>query len=396
MASLATAQPLPDLLQLAEQNNPQLQALETDYRATLEQAPQVSQMPDPELGIGLFPLPVETRLGPQRLRLGATQMLPWKGTLDAKEAVVLAKAKTQYQQVAAVKLELFFQVKKAWLELYELEEKRDIARRSIRIFESMENFTLAKVESGKASLADVLRVQLKIQELEAELELLENQKLKPLAALNAVLNRPAATPVSVEDSLALAIIPFEREALLAEVRAQHPMVRMYALQQEISRKNMALNELAGKPTFGVGLDYIMVGKRSDADPPGNGRDILMPRASVRIPLHREQYEAKRREEELKIAAIDLRTEDLLNGFRTTIEQAYAEQQDAALKLKLYDELERTTQAAIEVLQSDYSASGRGFDELLRMQNDLVQYDRMRLRARVQSHLAKASVERFVF
>ena len=64
------AQPLPELIDSALLRQPELMALEKEYQAALERAPQVSQLPNPEVGVGGFPLPVETRLGPQLLRLG--------------------------------------------------------------------------------------------------------------------------------------------------------------------------------------------------------------------------------------------------------------------------------------------------------------------------------------
>ena len=40
---------------------------------------------------------------------------------------------------------------------------------------------------------------------------------------------------------------------------------MFELQQNISRQAIDLNELNGKPSFGVGLDYIMVNKNEEAE-----------------------------------------------------------------------------------------------------------------------------------
>ena len=79
-----SAQSLEDLLEIARENNLELKGLENEYLAALERAPQVSELPDPEAGIGAFPFPVETRLGPQIARLSVTQMFPWFGTLDSK------------------------------------------------------------------------------------------------------------------------------------------------------------------------------------------------------------------------------------------------------------------------------------------------------------------------
>jgi len=93
----AKSQPLDTLLALLPKNNPELQALNLEYQAALQIAPQVSQLPDPELKLGWFPLPPETRLGPQRMWWIFNQMLPWPGKLEAQKQ--LAK---KISEVAAI------------------------------------------------------------------------------------------------------------------------------------------------------------------------------------------------------------------------------------------------------------------------------------------------------
>jgi hypothetical protein len=70
VTTVTIAQPLPELLDSLAQQNPELRALDTEYRAAQELAPQVSQLPKPEVGLGLFPRAVETRLGAQRAQIG--------------------------------------------------------------------------------------------------------------------------------------------------------------------------------------------------------------------------------------------------------------------------------------------------------------------------------------
>jgi len=259
----------------------------------------------------------------------------------------------------------------------------------------LEQLALIKVESGKTTAADVLRVQLKTEELKQEIKILETAKTKPLASINELLNRPLDSPVVTTDSLAFAIIPFDRKALAADIENNHPMIRMYELQQETSKQAIALNKLSSKPSFGVGLDYIMVNERSDADPANNGRDIIQLRGSVKIPLFKKKYEAKEREEQIKIEALAYKKEDVLNGFMAAIEKAYADYETAQLKVDLYQQQIGLTEAAINILETDYSARGNNFDELLRLEKELIDYDLKLLKATVQSHLAKSSIQRFI-
>lgn len=391
----ASAQSLDVLMEKAVAENLELKVLEKEYLAALEKAPQVSQLPDPEVGVGAFPLPVETRLGAQTARLSATQMFPWFGTLDSKADLENAKAKTLYERIGAEQLNLFYELKTAYFRLYEVEQSQSIIQRNITLFEALERLALSKVESGKATTADVLRVQLKIEELQQELEILETSKINPTATINQLLNRPLETPITITDSLSFAPLPFDKDTLTVNIQENHPMLRMFGLQQEVSRKAISLNELDGKPSFGVGMDYIMVNQRGDASPTNNGRDILQLRASVKIPLYREKYSAKKAEENLKIAALENKKADVLSMFNATIEKAYADHLSARLKMDLYEKQIEITQAAINILESEYSSKGNNFDELLRLEKELIDYDLKMLKAIVQSHIAKSSIERFI-
>lgn len=391
----ALAQPLQTLLDEAKENNLELKILEKEYFAALEKAPQVSQLPDPEVGVGIFPLPVETRLGPQLIRIGATQMLPWKGLLKGKKDLELAKAKALYERTGARALDVFFQIKQSYYQLYQIEKSQTIIRRSIVILETLEKLALTKVESGKATAADVLRVQLKTEELKQELIILEKNKINPTVSINQLLNRSLQTPIVMMDSLAFAVLPFDKNMLMETIQKNHPLLRMFELQQDISRQAIALNGLNGKPSFGVGLDYIMVNKRKNIDLAKNGRDIVQLRGAVKIPLNRNKYEAKEREENIKITALADKKTDVSNRFMATIEKAYANYETAQLRMDLYQKQIEITKAAIRILEINYSVKGKNFDELLRLEKELIDYDLKILKAIVQSHLAKNNVERFI-
>lgn len=385
----------PDSLVIqALDNNLELKVLEKTYEASLQRAPQVSQLPQPEVGVGAFPLPVETRLGAQIVRVGATQMFPWKGLLDSRKDLENAKSRALFKKIAVRALDIQYQVKKAWLELYLLEEKIAIISANLPLLEALEKLALAKVESGKGSTADVLRVQLSREALLQQIEILQQQKREPIANLNQLLGRKENAEFHVRDSLILTALPYQKDSVLAMVKALHPQLEMLGLEQDIARQASKVNELEGKPSFGVGLDYIMVNGRTDANPANNGRDIVQLRGAVTIPIYRKKYEAKAMEEQLKIEALDLQKEDTFQKYTAAIEKAYAQHEMAQLRASLAERQKQLTLSTIEILESKYSADGNRFDELLRLEKDLIDYDLQMLQAIVQSHLAKISIERF--
>ena len=98
---------------------------------------------------------------------------------------------------------------------------------------------------------------------------------------------------------------------------------------------------------------------------------------------------------LKISALENKKTDVLNRFMEIIERAYSDLSTARLRLDLYEQQIFLTRAAINILETEYSTEGSNFDELLRLENELISYDLKKLKAIVQSHLAKSTIERFL-
>ena len=392
--STINAQSVADLREAAIANNLELKILKNEYLIALEKAPQVSQLPDPEVGVGVFPLPIETRLGGQVLRIGVTQMLPWKGLLNSKKELAVAKAKPLLERIAAKELDINYAIKQAWYQLYEIVQSQYIIERNLAVLATLNRLALTKVESGKATGVDVLRVQLEVEALKQELLLLQRAKAKPTTTINQLLNRSLSVPITIKDSLSFAQIPFNKAAIAENISANHPMIKMFALQQKVAEQAMVVNKLDGKPDFGVGLDYILVNKLANFTFDKNGRDVFMPRVSVKIPLYKQKYAAKEREEALKIAMLEEKKEETVSRFMAMIDKAFTDYEMAKLSIDLYEKQIVITKSAINILEANYSAKGNKFDELIQLEMELIAYDLKIMKAIVKSHEAKNSIEKF--
>ena len=392
--SIGYGQPPKALFDTALLYNPALRALRQEYQAELERAPQVSQLPQPELGIGGFLSPVQTRVGPQVGRLSASQRFPWFGTLQAHESLSKKEAQVKNEQIAARELEVFYQLQSAYFNLYELEASQVLTRENIALLESLKRIAESRVESGKTTLAEVLQIDLALQEYSKELEILRTHRRKPLAVINQLLNRSLDTDIDFPEELLLTDIPIEKDSLEQIIQVGHPVLKIFSQQQEVARQSIAVNTLEGKPSLGIGMDYIRVDPLSDLSPINNGQDILQVQARISLPLYRKKYQAKQREEEFRIEALESRKEQVKTLFLSQLEQAYADHESARIQYELYSQQIELTQSAVEILLTDYSNQGRGFDELLRLERDLLSYELKLLEALVKSHLAKAEIERY--
>lgn len=394
-----SAQTLDSLKAELRRGNPELRALHLDYQSALTLGQQVDQLPDLEIGAGAFVLPVETRTGPQQFRLGATQMLPWPGKLAAMASLADARAKPLLESFAARQLDLIYQLEIAYFQLAGVQARREVRKESLDIYQSLEEIALSRVESSKGSSVDVYRLQLRRQGLQQELEDLRFAAQSQMTTINQLLNRPADNQVVVEldtDSL-IAMILDNAPDLAADDPdlSAHPSLMAIALRQEASRQALIVNDLDAKPGFGVGIDYIATGRREDMNPPGNGRDVIMPRASVRIPLGKGKFTAKRQEEELRILALNARKESVETGFRASIRNALVLMENEANRLYFLAEQLRTLEAAIAVAQPEYANGARRIDELLEFQQQNILLRTETVMARTKILQQQAMIDRYL-
>ena len=123
--SVTAQDPLQEYLTQAAENNPGLQAKYVAFEASLERAAAVSGLPDPTLSFGYFIKPVETRVGPQRMKFSLSQMFPWFGSLAAKGDAAAAVAQANYLQFIDAREKLMSQLKSDYYKMWEVQKLID-------------------------------------------------------------------------------------------------------------------------------------------------------------------------------------------------------------------------------------------------------------------------------
>ncbi|MCX8211320.1 MAG: TolC family protein [Lewinella sp.] len=399
LCTCVSAQSLDSLKVELRRENSELRALSLDYEAAMKIGAQQNQLPDLEIGGGVFVLPVETRTGPQQFRIGATQMLPWPGKLAAMAGVADARAKPLLEKVAARQLMLIFRLEKAYFSLAGLEARAAVLRESLELYESLDRLALSRVESGKGSSVDVYRIQLEQQQVERQLAEMRYLASQEMVTINELLNRPADTQVDARldiDGRVAETLDFAPDLANDDPDlSKHPGLRIYGLQQETNRAAIELTKLDQRPDFGAGVDYIATGRRDDMNPLRNGRDVILPRAMVRIPLSKGKFSAKRQEEEVRILALDARREATENEFRAEIRRALNTIDNAANELYFLGEQVRVIDATVSIARSEFANGARAFDELLRLENQLIGYRIKAVMAQTTILVQRAMIDRYL-
>lgn len=374
---LSSAQDILDsyLIQAAD-NNPGLKSKFSEYMAALEKIPQVGALPDPQAAFGYFVQPVETRVGPQQAKFSIGQMFPWFGTLNAKEDVAIQIAKAKYEIFKEAKSRLFYDVKSTWYNLYFTQSAINISKENIDILNTFQKLALVKIEAGKASAVDELRVEMEILDLENQLSLLLDKFKTQKIAFNNLLNVENSKVVVIPELLDILELSLSRQAILDSIRNNNHQVlnlefkeASYEYQQNVAKK-------MGKPDFSIGLDYIMIGESSNSALPASesGKDaILLPKVGITIPLYRKKYTAMVKEAVLMQEATQNQKVDKINVLVTVYEKANTDYQDSKRRVSLHQKQLELAQKALRILESEYATDGKNFEEILRMERQVLMH-----------------------
>lgn len=364
-----SGQDLNSFLLEAAQNNPELKAQYFRYNAALEQVDQQNALPDPTLSFGYFISPVETRVGPQRFKLSIAQMFPWVGTLKVKEAVAASAAKVAYEKFEELKNSLFQQVKLAYLDLYILNQELLLKEEDIEVLKSYEPISKTKYESNLVSLSDLIRVQIAIENAEAQLEVMEAKKASFLSQFNTLLNRPVDAEAIISG---LPDLNSEQDQTLDSALAKHPSIIRAKSQLAASEKQIELSNRSTKPSIGIGLDYAFVDQRTDMNVSDNGKDILMPMLSFSLPIFGKRNKAIQKEAQFirssSISQLELTENQIKNAWS---ELNYLESKAQTELEQLTREIKQT-ELLLSVLLSEYSNNNSNFEELLATQQKFLQ------------------------
>ncbi|HEY9185565.1 MAG TPA: TolC family protein [Salegentibacter sp.] len=386
----AQSQELQNYLKIAAENNPELQSAYTQFEAALLQSPQVASLPDPTLTVSAFGRMIETRLGAQEARFNLMQMFPWFGTLKAKSQAADLMAEARFQEYLAMRGNLFYEVRKAYAELYELENTIELKVENLEILDSYRELSLSKFRSGSSSMVNVVRVDIKreqaITEIELEAEALESLKKQ----FNYLLNREPEAPVTIQDTL---LINSLETSEVEEIDFDnHPELTRYDREREAYKSRAEVAQKEGLPKLGLGLDYSIISERTDANPSRNGEDAIMPMFSVSLPIFRKKYKAAEKEAELMQTAARQNREARKNKLLGVYEQTRYELNKAKKLLALYDRQINSSNQANSLLVSGFGNNTEDFEEVLRMNQDILMLNTQKLAALKKRFIAQAKLE----
>ncbi len=425
----ALAQTLDDYLVKAAENNPGLKAAYQEYLAAAERGNQVS-LPDPELQVGVFFRPMERFMGNQVADIRFMQMFPWFGMLKAQASEADQMALVRYQLFLDVKNNLFYQFRTTWYTLAELQEEIRITEENLEILQRYERMALSRFENAKSSagspsaspmpsspnatassgggggmnsmgnqsqsksnatkntgmsgpaamtsggpgMTDVLRVRLQINTLENELKLLYANKIPLVAELNKLMNLDREEEISEPEPLMPFQLSIDKQQILDSISAHNPMLGMYDAELAALESQKLMAKLEGKPMVGAGVNYMPFKPRIEDGMMMGGDNMLMPMVTLTLPIYRKKINSKIKETELLEESVRLNKESTLNQLEISWAKTIRDFEDANRNIELYTAQLDLAKQNLRLLLTAYATSGQDFEEVLRAQQLVLDYE----------------------
>ena len=384
-----------DYLDEALQNNPGLRAMQLAYDASVQREDVVSALPDPVLSGGVFTPPMKRLMGNQWVEAGVMQMFPWFGTLQKQGEAAGKMAEGAYHQYRESRNQLFFELTRKWLGIYKLDRQQRILARFIEVLKEREDLVYIRYEGGSQRTGlplDIYRLQIELSDLENRMAKLDEERISLIKSFNILAGREELAGVDIPSSLpgpgAVQMDVVEKEKSfegnpllhLAKARADEADI-----QKEVAR-------LKTRPMLGLGVQYAYFEPGSAAMGQMSGGHMLMPMVSVSVPVFRKKNEASRRQSQLLAESARLLETNQSEALETQWVQLEAGLQNLRRDHNFYQRQRDIILKAWDLVLAAYAGGDEGFDDLLRIQDQLLDLEWRLLETNVNHHLKRAEMD----
>lgn len=356
------AQDLASYIQEAEKNNPEIQAFELRYNIAEEKVNEVNSLPNTEFNFGVMAIAPEMDMPMEQFSASVMQMLPWFGTISARENYASSMAEAQFVDIAIAKRKLSLSVSQSYYKLYAIRAKQLILDENIELLQTYERLALTSLEVGKASAVDVLRLQIRQNELVQQKEVLEQGFQAEQTLFNNLLNREENMSVDVVEEM---MIPDVDPLVLNENLQINPELIKYDKLYESVEQSELLNQKESGPMVGFGVQYI--NQENSPMITSSFKDMVMPMLSISIPIFNNKYKSVTRQNELKQLEIKFQKEDRLNKLETLLAQGLYNRNATRIKFNVQTDNLKQAIDAEEILMKNYETGTIDFNDVLDVQ-----------------------------
>ncbi len=323
------------------------------------------------------------------LQLKLSQPLPAPGVTGARAEAAEARVAVAGHALDAARVMLAAQVEQTWWSLARVRALREVTERHLALTDEFVEVVRARYEVGGAGQHALLRLGVQRDRLEDQLGDFDADDAALVAALAAALHRDALV-VPPADELVLRPAELELDAWLSTAIAESPELEGWRASEAAAEAAARAARLEARPDPTVWVGYRVRTVESATDP---GVDLVSAGVSLPIPVG-----SKRRGDAAEAAALEVagaaRSQAAASRDRIQAELSaeLARWERAEDKAHTYaDTLLPAAQLALDTTLSDYRVGRADFASLYQAWTTLLDLERGRLNALVDTHLTASRV-----
>jgi outer membrane protein, heavy metal efflux system len=382
---------LRELMQEAEQKNPQIAASFHTWQASRNVPKQVSARPETQLSVQQFsvgsprPFAGYSNSDFAYIGFGISQDIPYPGKRQLRAHVAEHEADSMEAQTDSVRRTVVGSLKMVYFRLAYIQQTLGVLQRSDALLTQVQEAAEARYRVGQGNQQDVLKAQLQHTKILQEIAHHHQEEGLLEAQIKQVLGRPQESADIVAETLTLRALPYTAAELLQRAREQNPDVHS---KQASIRQQEAKVELAHKnfrPDFNVEYNYEHTGSQT--------RDYYMATFGIRLPNRgRQKAELAEAQENQERARQELDSES--QRVLSEVQQQYVRATNAEERLKIYsDGLVPQSEATFQSALSAYQSNRQDFESLLSGFLDVLNLDLGYRSELVEHESALAELER---
>ncbi|MFN2126725.1 MAG: TolC family protein [Anaerolineales bacterium] len=221
------------------------------------------------------------------------QMFPFPGKQGLREDIAKSAADISRDKNLELKNQLIKNIKQTYYDIFFIDQSLETVQKNRGVLQDFIRIAQSKYSVGKGLQQDVLKAQVEFSKLEDKSITLTQKRQATIARLNALLNRPAGTPlgktiVPEPDSLNLDFAQLQNLA-----NENRPLLQAWNSMFQQSAKKVSLAKKEYLPDFKLGIAYT---QRDKLENGMGGIDYLSGLFSVDIPLYFWRKQNKKVEE----------------------------------------------------------------------------------------------------
>lgn len=250
---------LKELISAAIKASPKIKMLNFKLSVANAQIDQGTNLPDPHLTLGLVNLPTNSFSFTQEPMtgkvIGLSQGIPFPGSLSAKANVKSADTSIVRREIEDLISKIRNEITQKYLDLQLTREKLSYAIESENLLNQISDVARSKYESSKASLQNIIQVEVQITRVKDKIELLRGKEQGLVAELNALILRDLNSEIATNYISPISDLNFDNLSLIEDSKLNRPFLKKIENEMKKSKYMEEAAEYEFYPNFNIGAQY---------------------------------------------------------------------------------------------------------------------------------------------